>query len=71
MEVMGYRAAISAGTEMQALATFTKTSKEFMKNNMGGGLKNALQKRDEKFGDYRAEGGKGAADKVDGPKARL
>jgi len=55
MEVMGYRAAINAGTEMQALATATKTSRTWGKTSSQEGLRSALSKRDEAFGDYRVE----------------
>jgi enoyl-CoA hydratase/carnithine racemase len=52
MELMGIRAAIRAGTELQALAFTTEASlayrREFRK-----GVKEALSLRDKTFGDYR------------------
>lgn len=55
MEIMGIRAAIRAGTEIQALALTTETSlgimSEFRKSVTG-----ALDIRDTAFGDYRAGG---------------
>ncbi|NJN51091.1 MAG: enoyl-CoA hydratase [Gammaproteobacteria bacterium] len=60
MEIMGIRAGIRAGTEMQALATFTRTAQSTF-DEMRKGLTDALTKRDKEFGDYRtrkpAEGG--------------
>jgi enoyl-CoA hydratase len=52
MEIMGLRAAIRAGTEMQALALTTASSRETFANireNVGAGL----DTRDAAFGDYR------------------
>ena len=53
MEVMGLRQGIRAGTEMCALATHQATFKAFIGNIQQQGLTDALQERDEKFGDYR------------------
>tara|TARA_B110000263_G_scaffold189312_1_gene166967 strand:- start:484 stop:1320 length:837 start_codon:yes stop_codon:yes gene_type:complete len=52
MEAMGMRAGIRAGTEMQALAMHSKSTQEHLKE-IASGLKEALNKRDRKFGDYR------------------
>ena len=52
MDAMGIRAGIRAGTEMQQLATFTKTTQAHLAD-MRKGLTQALSKRDEAFGDYR------------------
>jgi len=54
MEIMGFRTAIRAGTELCALGTHQKSFFEFMKKIQKGGLTKALQERDERFGDYRA-----------------
>ena len=53
MEAMGMRTGIRAGTEMQALAMHSKSTQEHLKE-LSSGLKEALTKRDEEFGDYRA-----------------
>ena len=52
MEVMGLRTGIRYGTEMQALAMHTKATREHLKE-LSQGITDALDKRDEKFGDYR------------------
>ena len=52
MESMGLRTAIRLGTELCALGTRQKTTEAFIKE-MRGGLTDALQRRDEPFGDYR------------------
>lgn len=52
LELMGMRAAIRSGTEIQALAFHTKSTQAHFKE-LAGGLTEALSKRDEKFGDYR------------------
>jgi len=52
MEIMGMRAAIKAGTEIQALAFHQKSSREYLKE-FSKGVKQALSKRDAQFGDYR------------------
>jgi enoyl-CoA hydratase len=52
MDIMGIRAGIRAGTEMQALATTTPTAQAHfaeLRNSVTG----ALTKRDGEFGDYR------------------
>ena len=58
MDAMGIRAGIRAGTEMQQLATFTKTTQAYFQE-MRKGLTHALTKRDKAFGDYRTSGGEG------------
>ena len=55
MEIMGMRAAIRAGTEIQALGFHQRSSRAYMKK-LAGGLKQALDERDEPFGDYRTKG---------------
>lgn len=59
MEVMGLRTAIRAGTELCALGIHQPSFKAFMEVGPqgGGALTEALQRRDEPFGDYRAGGG--------------
>lgn len=54
MDIMGTRAAIRAGTELQALAFFTETSQTY-RAELRNGLTQALSKRDEVFGDYRTK----------------
>jgi len=52
MDLMGMRAALRAGTEMQALATFTSSSRAHVRE-LAGDLRGTLSKRDRAFGDYR------------------
>lgn len=52
MEIMGIRAAIRAGTEMQALAFTTESTLTYLKE-FKKGVRQALSLRDKKFGDYR------------------
>ena len=52
MEIMGIRAAIRAGTEMQALAFTTESTLSYLKE-FKKGVRQALSLRDKKFGDYR------------------
>ena len=52
MEIMGMRAAIKAGTEIQALAFHQRSSREYLKE-FARGVTQALSKRDAQFGDYR------------------
>lgn len=52
MELMGMRAAIRQGTEIQALAFHTESTRGHFKE-LAAGLTDALSKRDAKFGDYR------------------
>jgi enoyl-CoA hydratase len=55
MEIMGLRAAIRAGAEIQALALTTASSRETfaaIRQNLTKGL----SARDEAFGDYRTDG---------------
>ncbi len=61
MEIMGMRAAIRAGTEVQALAFFTETSLAY-REELRQGVTQALSKRDETFGDYRTQGQKKAGE---------
>jgi enoyl-CoA hydratase len=55
MEIMGTRAAIRAGTEMQALAFSTAASLDYRKNfpRDGKSVRDQLNQRDAAFGDYR------------------
>lgn len=53
MDHMGMRAGIRAGTELCSLGIHTKAMADFIANARGKGLTNALQERDEPFGDYR------------------
>jgi enoyl-CoA hydratase len=52
MEIMGLRAAIRAGTEIQALALTTKSSQETFAR-VKADMKEGLNERDAAFGDYR------------------
>ncbi|MBO6556151.1 MAG: enoyl-CoA hydratase/isomerase family protein [Pseudomonadales bacterium] len=52
MELMGLRSAVRQGTEIQALAFHTKSTRAHFKE-LAAGLTDALSKRDGKFGDYR------------------
>jgi enoyl-CoA hydratase/carnithine racemase len=52
MEIMGFRTALRAGTEICALGTHQKSFHEFI-GKMRQGLTQALQERDAPFGDYR------------------
>jgi enoyl-CoA hydratase len=52
MDAMGIRAAVRAGTEMQQLATFTRTAQTHFAE-LRKGLTEALSKRDAEYGDYR------------------
>lgn len=54
MEIMGMRDGIRAGTELQALAMHSRSTKEHLKE-LASGLKEALTKRDKDFGDYRTK----------------
>jgi enoyl-CoA hydratase len=53
MEIMGIRAAIRAGTEIQALGFHQASAKEFFRKLASGPLVSALDERDAGFGDYR------------------
>jgi len=56
MEIMGARAAMRAGAEIQALAFTTEASRAYMQQfrRDGTGVGEALSRRDAGFGDYRA-----------------
>ena len=56
MEYMGIRSGIRAGTELCALAVHTDAMANFLEGVKQTGLKAALQRRDEPFGDYRTAG---------------
>ncbi len=55
MEIMGARAAMRAGTEIQALAFTTEASRNYMSTfrRDGSSVKQQLDQRDTAFGDYR------------------
>ena len=53
MEIMGLRAAIRAGTELQALAFHQPASLAY-RAELRKNLNRALQERDRPFGDFRA-----------------
>ena len=53
MEIMGLRTAIRSGTEICALGIQQDSFKKFVDEDLPKGLTQALQKRDEPFGDYR------------------
>lgn len=59
MEIMGLRAAIRAGTELQALAFQTPASQAYMGRfrRDGESVSGLLSERDAAFGDYRERGG--------------
>jgi len=52
MEIMGMRTGIRSGTEIQALAMHSKSTKDHLKE-LSKDLTKALTKRDKEFGDYR------------------
>jgi len=52
MEVMRIRAAVRAGTEIQALGFHQQASKEYLQK-LAKGVTQALDERDGAFGDYR------------------
>ena len=54
MEIMGLRAAIRAGAEIQALALTTRSSRETFAR-FSEGVSQALDARDGSFGDYRTK----------------
>jgi enoyl-CoA hydratase len=55
LEIMGARAAIRAGTELQALAFTTEASRAYMQQfrRDGKSVGEVLSRRDAEFGDYR------------------
>ena len=55
MEIMGARAALRAGTEIQALAFTTEASRAYMQQfrRDGKSVSEVLSRRDAVFGDYR------------------
>lgn len=60
MELMGFRAAVRSGTELQALAMLGESARTHLRDIRDGGLTQALSKRDAAFGDYRESGDKAA-----------
>jgi len=63
MEIMGARAAIRAGTEIQALAFTTEASRAYLSQfrRDGGSVREQLDRRDSAFGDYRTTSSTGPA----------
>jgi enoyl-CoA hydratase len=59
MEIMGMRAAIRSGTELQALAFTTESSLNYRKQfrRDGGSVRDLLTQRDAPFKDYRTSAG--------------
>ncbi len=57
LEIMGYRAAVRAGTEIQALAFTTEASLSYRAEFAKQGVKAALSLRDQQYGDYRTRTG--------------
>ena len=57
MEYMGMRAGLRAGTELCALGTHSAAMADFLEKARGGRLTDALQARDQPFGDYRTSEG--------------
>ncbi len=55
MEIMGLRAAVRAGTELQALAFTSDTTRSYLREFQKG-VTHALSQRDGAFGDYRTKG---------------
>jgi enoyl-CoA hydratase len=53
MEIMGMRAALRAGTQVQALGFHQRSSREYFQTLMKKPLTEALSDRDRQFGDYR------------------
>ncbi len=53
MEIMGLHTGIRVGSELCALGTHQKSMHEFLASAQEKGLKEALQERDQPFGDYR------------------
>jgi enoyl-CoA hydratase len=54
MEIMGMRAALRAGTEIQAMGFHTKSARDYLRT-FAEGVTQALDKRDAEFGDYRTK----------------
>ena len=52
MEIMGMRAAIRAGTEIQALGFHQKSARDYLRR-ISEDLNKALEERDRAFGDFR------------------
>jgi enoyl-CoA hydratase len=54
MEIMGMRAALRAGTEIQTLGFHTKSTRDYLKT-FAQCVTKPLDERDKKFGDYRTK----------------
>ncbi len=57
MEIMGMRAAIRSGTEIQALGFHQKSARDYLRK-LAENVSAALSERDAPFGDYRTTDGK-------------
>lgn len=57
MDIMGMRAGIRAGTELQTLGGMTASAQAHLRD-LAEGVANALTRRDETFGDYRTSDAK-------------
>jgi enoyl-CoA hydratase len=55
MDAMGIRAAIRAGTEMQAMGAMTEGARAHLQAIRKEGLTKALTDRDARYGDYRTK----------------
>jgi enoyl-CoA hydratase len=62
---MGFRAAVRAGTELQALAMLGESSRAHLRAIREQGLTQTLSQRDAAFGDYR-EGGAPSSESHEG-----
>lgn len=65
LELMGFRAAVRAGTELQALAMLGESSRAHLRAIREQGLTQTLSQRDAAFGDYR-EGGAPSSESNEG-----
>ena len=61
MEIMGMRAAIRAGTEIQTLGFHQKSAMAYLKK-MSEDVNRALEERDKAFGDFRGRDRSGEKD---------
>ena len=65
MELMGFRAAVRAGTELQALAMGSPSARAHLAEIRDQGLTRTLSKRDAAYGDYRESGASSAGERED------
>jgi enoyl-CoA hydratase len=54
MEAAGIRDGMRATADIQALGFHQRSSREYMRSFATDGVRAALSRRDEQFGDYRA-----------------